>query len=54
MDNFEGRPVLVQGSEAPIVTREGNEYPALICEHCEDSILIENYLAECFVGIGLK
>jgi hypothetical protein len=48
------RPTLVQGSEAPIVIREGDKLSPLICEGCNDSVLIENYLAECFVGIGFE
>lgn len=48
------RPILVQGSEAPIVIREGEKFPPLMCEGCNDSVLVENYLEECFVGIGLE
>ncbi len=48
------RPTLVQGSEAPIVIRDGEKLSPLLCEGCDDSVLIENYLAECFVGIGLQ
>lgn len=48
------RPVLVQGSHEPIVTRLGDEEPNLICLNCNESVLIENYLASCFVGIGLQ
>lgn len=53
-DIIEERPTLVQGSEAPIVIREGDKLSSLICEGCNDSVLVENYLAECFVGIGLQ
>ena len=52
--NVNKRPVLIQGSEAPIVIREGKKQPPLVCGGCEESILIENYLAECFVGIGFQ
>ncbi len=45
---------MVQGSNDPIVIREGEELPNLVCEGCDDSVLIENYLKECFVGIGLQ
>lgn len=48
------RPMLVQGSHKPIVVRLGSEEPNLICPNCNDSVLVENYLASCFVGIGLK
>lgn len=48
------RPVMIQGSDAPIVIREGEDLPNLICEDCQDSVLVENYLEECFVGIGLQ
>ena len=55
MDKYsEDRPALVQGSEAPIVIREGEVLPPLICEDCKESVLVENYLADCFVGIGLQ
>lgn len=50
----ENRPALVQGSEAPIVIREGETLPPLICENCRESVLVENYLEDCFVGIGLQ
>ncbi len=53
MESIE-RPMLVQGSHKPIVTRLGSEEPNLICPNCNESVLIENYLASCFVGIGLK
>lgn len=52
--NFEERPILVQGSDAPIVIRKGEELPPLICDECKESVLVKNYLAECFVGIGLQ
>lgn len=50
----ENRPALVQGSEAPIVIRGGETLPPLICENCRESVLVENYLEDCFVGIGLQ
>ncbi|MGP6422108.1 hypothetical protein ACTZGP_25440 [Pseudomonas putida] len=48
------RPIMVQGSNAPIVIRKGAKFPDLVCIACNSSVLITNYLAECFVGIGLQ
>jgi len=52
--SFEGRPIMIQGSIDPIVIRKGEELPDLICEGCNDSVLVENYLEDCYVGIGLQ
>lgn len=53
-ENFEGRPILVQGSEFPIIIREDCTEPNLFCEGCKKSVLIEHHHAKCVVGVGLQ
>lgn len=52
--SFEERPILLQGSAAPIIIREIENGKDLLCEGCKRSILVKNYLHECFIGIGLQ
>jgi hypothetical protein len=50
----EGRPILIQGSEAPIIIRDNDNCPPLLCKGCNNSVLVENYLPACLVGVGLQ
>jgi len=54
MNAFDKRPVLMQGSDSPIIINEFETGINLICESCNKSILVENYSPECLVGIGLQ
>ena len=52
--SIEGRPVLVQGSESPIIVGVSDTDENLLCEGCGKSVLVEHYYPKCVVGIGIQ
>lgn len=53
-ENTEERPILIQGSEAPILRIVDGGDNTLLCVGCDSSVLVEGFRPECLVGIGLQ